>query len=48
VHVFRPRQNFLAEAQPRLEKRRGQMALFSREYPKINLEHGHHILEIGS
>jgi hypothetical protein len=28
VHLFRPSLGFLAEAQPRLENRRGQKALF--------------------
>jgi hypothetical protein len=31
VHLFRPSKSFLAEAQPRLENRRGQKALFARE-----------------
>jgi hypothetical protein len=31
VHLFRPSLSFLAEAQPRLENRRGQKALFARE-----------------
>jgi hypothetical protein len=30
VHLFRPSLGFLAEAQPRLNKRRGQKALFGR------------------
>jgi hypothetical protein len=30
VHLFRPRLSFLAEAQPRLDNRRGQKALFGR------------------
>jgi hypothetical protein len=30
VHIFRPSLEFLAEAQPRFENRRGQKALFGR------------------
>jgi hypothetical protein len=30
VHLFRPSLDFLVEAQPRLENRRGQKALFGR------------------
>jgi hypothetical protein len=30
VCLFRPRLSFLAEAQPRLESRRGQKAVFGR------------------
>jgi hypothetical protein len=30
VHLFRPSLGFLVEAQPRLENRRGQKALFDR------------------
>jgi hypothetical protein len=30
VHLFRPSLSFLAEAQPRLENRRGQKAPFER------------------
>jgi hypothetical protein len=30
VHLFRPSLGFLVEAQPRLENRRGQKALFGR------------------
>jgi hypothetical protein len=30
VHLFRPSLSFVAEAQPRLQNRRGQMAVFGR------------------
>jgi hypothetical protein len=30
VHLFRPSVSFLAEAQPRLDNRRGQKALFGK------------------
>jgi hypothetical protein len=36
VHLFRPRLNFLAEAQPRLENRRGQKA-FSAEVTNLQI-----------
>jgi hypothetical protein len=30
MHLFRPSLSFVAEAQPRLQNRRGQMAVFGR------------------
>jgi hypothetical protein len=40
VHLFRPSLGFLVEAEPRLENRRGQKALFARlahNFFRVNL-----------
>jgi hypothetical protein len=36
VHLFHPSLSFLAEAQPRIENRRGQKALFGEVHIKVS------------